>query len=62
MDDLELIARGTSYIPDKGQVMIRYFGLYANAHRGKVRKANLISIPLQMVEKELNPIPSNAQG
>ena len=28
MDYLEFIARVTSHIPDKGQVMIRYFGLY----------------------------------
>ena len=26
------IARVTSHIPDKGQVMFRYYGLYANAH------------------------------
>jgi hypothetical protein len=39
MDYLEFIARVTSHIPDKGQVMVRYYGLYANAHRGKVRKA-----------------------
>jgi hypothetical protein len=39
MDYLELIARVTSHIPDKGQVTMRYFGLYANAHRGKVRKS-----------------------
>ena len=32
MDYLEFIARVTSHIPDKGQVMIRYYGLYANAH------------------------------
>ena len=30
---LEFIARVTSHIPDKGQVMVRYYGLYANAHR-----------------------------
>jgi hypothetical protein len=30
MDYLEFIARTTSHIPDKGQVMIRYSGLYAN--------------------------------
>ena len=35
MDYLEFIARVTSHIPDMGQVTIRYFGLYANAHRGK---------------------------
>jgi hypothetical protein len=34
MDYLEFLARVTSHIPDKGQVMVRYFGLYANAHRG----------------------------
>jgi hypothetical protein len=39
MDYLEFIARVTSHIPDKGQVMIRYYGLYSNAHRGKIRKA-----------------------
>ena len=39
MDYLEFIARVTSHIPDKGQVMIRYYGLYSNAHGGKRRKA-----------------------
>ena len=34
MDYLEFIARVTSHIPDKGQVMVRYYGLYSNAHRG----------------------------
>jgi hypothetical protein len=32
MDYLEFIARVTPHIPDKGQVMVRYYGLYANAH------------------------------
>ena len=32
MDYMEFIARVTSHIPDKGQVMVRYYGLYANAH------------------------------
>ncbi len=41
MDYLEFIARVTSHIPDKGQVMIRYYGLYAKAHRGKKRKAGV---------------------
>ena len=41
MDYLEFITRVTSHIPDKGQVMVRYYGLYANAHRGKVNKASL---------------------
>ncbi len=50
------IARVTSHIPDKGQVMVRYFGLYANAHRGKVKKASL-SV-LRIVEEELRRLPS----
>ena len=58
MDYLEFIARVTSHIPDKGQVMIRYYGLYANAHRGKVRKANRVPALLGMVEEELRPVPS----
>jgi len=53
MDYLELIARVTSHIPDKGQVMVRYYGLYANAHRGKVKKASLAAF-----EEELRRIPS----
>jgi hypothetical protein len=58
MDYLEFIARVTSHIPDKGQVTVRYYGLYANAHRGKVRKASLGPFPLRIVEEELRPIPS----
>ncbi len=30
MDYLEFIARVTLHIPDKGQVTVRYYGLYAN--------------------------------
>jgi len=58
MDYLELIARVTSHIPDKGQVMVRYYGLYANAHRGKIKKASLAAFPLWIVEDKLRPIPS----
>jgi hypothetical protein len=56
MDYLEFIARVVSHIPDKGQVTVRYYGLYANAHRGKI-KARHEAFPLRMVE-ELRPIPS----
>ena len=41
MDFLEVIARVTSHIPDKGQVTVRGYGLNASSHRGKVRKASL---------------------
>jgi hypothetical protein len=58
MDYLEFIARVTSHIPDKGQVTVRYFGLYANAHRGKLRKASLGPFPLRIVEEELRRLPA----
>ena len=55
MDYLEFIARVTSHIPDKGQVTVRYYGLYANAHRGKLRKAGLGPLPLRMEEEPRRP-------
>jgi len=58
MDYLEFIARVTAHIPDKGQVMVRYYGLYANAHRGKVKKASLSPAALRIVEEELRRLPS----
>jgi hypothetical protein len=58
LDYLEFIARVTSHIPDKGQVTVRYYGLYANAHRGKLKKASLETFPLRMAEEELRPVPS----
>ena len=58
MDYLEFIARVTSHIPDKGQVMVRYYGLYANAHRGKVKKASLSPSALRLIEEDLKRIPS----
>ncbi len=58
MDYLEFIARVTSHIPDKGQVMIRYCGLYANAHRGKINKTGVSpSYPL-IIEEEERFVPS----
>jgi hypothetical protein len=57
MDYLEFIARVTSHIPDKGQVTIRYFGLYANAHRGKVRKSEEAASKLIIIEEECPRIP-----
>ncbi|MCX8016244.1 MAG: hypothetical protein N2692_03050, partial [Patescibacteria group bacterium] len=44
--------------PDKGQVTVRYYGLYANAHRGKVKKASLGLFPLRILEEELQPVPA----
>ncbi len=58
LDYLEFIARVTSHIPDKGQVTVRYCGLYNHAHRGKVKKASLGLSPLRILEDELQPIPT----
>ena len=57
MDYLEFIARVTSHIPDKGQVRVRYYGLYANAHRGKVKKASLSPSAIRLVEEDLRRSP-----
>ncbi len=40
------------HIPDKGQVLVRYFGLYANAHRGKVGKSEKVAHKLVSIEEE----------
>ncbi|MBE9551157.1 MAG: transposase [Proteobacteria bacterium] len=58
MDYLEFIARVTSHIPDKGQVMIRYYGIYSNAHRGKRRKAKEAENPFLIIEQEEPFVPS----
>ena len=57
MDYLEFIARVTSHIPDKGQVTVRYYGLYANAHRGKVREREHGLPELLIIEEENRKIP-----
>ena len=38
--------------------MVRYYGLYANAHRGKVRKASLSPSTLRIADEDLKRIPS----
>jgi len=58
MDYLEFIARVTSHIPDKGQVMVRYYGLYSNAHRGKIRKAGFALSHSPIIEEEERSVPS----
>ena len=50
MDYLEFIARVTTHIPDKGQIMIHYYGLYSNAHRGKMRKAEAQPLHPPLIE------------
>jgi hypothetical protein len=58
LDYLEFIARVTSHIPDKGQVMIRYYGLYSNAHRGKMRKAGADPLHPPIIEDDTAYVPS----
>ena len=58
MDYLELIARVTTHIADKGQVMVCDYGLYANARRGKIKKASLTHLPLRIVEEEFRRLPA----
>ncbi len=58
MDYTGFIARVTSHIPDKGQVMIRYYGLYSNAYRGKMRKTRKASNPSLIIEQEEVFVPS----
>jgi len=62
MDYLEFIARVTSHIPDKGQVTVRYYGLYGNAHRGKVRKAKPDKHPFILINEERMQIPRPRLG
>jgi len=58
MDYLEFIARVTSHIPDKGQVTLRYYGLYSNAHRGKMRKRGVDPSHPPIIEDEPPFVPS----
>ncbi len=58
MDYLEFIARVTSHIPDKGQVTVRYYGLYSNAHRGNMRKAAADPSHPPIIEDEPLYVPS----
>ena len=62
MDYLEFIARVTSHIPDKGQVMVRYFGLDANAHRGKVGKSEEDEHRLLITKEECLKIPRHGRA
>jgi len=53
-DALEFLAKLTSHIPNKGQVLQRYYGWYSSRQRGTRRKANSHADiePLVIVEPE----------
>jgi hypothetical protein len=40
-DALEWIAAMCSHVPDKGEQMVRYYGYYSNAARGKRKKVDV---------------------
>jgi len=57
MNYLEFIARVASHIPDKRQVTVRYYNIYGNGHRGKVRKAKPDKHPFILINEERMQIP-----
>ena len=61
VDALEFLARVVSHIPNKGQVLQRYYGWYANRTRGIRRKAGPDEQPPVAVEAEAVP-PALAQA
>ena len=54
MEALEFLARVVSHVPNKGQVLQRYYGWYANRTRGIRRKADT-NAPPSVVEAEAVP-------
>ena len=51
MNPLEFIARVVQHIPDPSQQMIRYFGIYSNAARGKRKRLKTLGAP-EIVEAD----------
>ncbi len=54
MNPLEFIARVVQHIPDPSQQMIRYFGIYSNAARGKRKRLKKCGAP-DIVEADFQP-------
>ncbi|OGP95413.1 MAG: hypothetical protein A2157_18500 [Deltaproteobacteria bacterium RBG_16_47_11] len=50
-DALEWLAAITSYVPNKGEQMVRYYGHYSNASRG-LRQKNLDDLIPSILEPE----------
>jgi len=42
--------------------MVCYYGLYANACRGKVKKASLVPVAMGIIEEESKPVPSKGRA
>ncbi len=47
---LDWIAEITTHIPNKGEQLIRYYGAYSNASRGKRRKEKVEEEPTEVIE------------
>ncbi|UCF39242.1 MAG: transposase [Acidobacteriota bacterium] len=60
MDAPDWIALVTSHIPDSHQQMVRYYGRYSNASRGKRRKQG--HSPPGAIADESSPQPTHPPG
>jgi hypothetical protein len=58
LDALEFLARVVSHIPNKGQVLQRYYGWYANRTRGSRRQAAGDAQPAVVVADVVPPAPA----
>ena len=58
VDPLEFLARLVTHIPNKHQVMTRYYGWYANRPRGMRRQAatEAATVPIEIAEREALPL------
>ncbi len=59
VDPLEFLARLVTHIPNKHQVMTRYYGWYANRPRGVRRKATAADVEtasIEVAEREALPL------
>ncbi len=61
LDVLEFLARVASHIPNKGQVLQRYYGWYANRTRG-IRRRTAIHGQASATAVEVEPVPPSLQG
>ena len=54
-DALEWLAAMCSHVPNKGEQMVRYYGYYSNANRGRRKKALADDQTPYILEPELSP-------
>ena len=61
LDALEFLARVVSHIPNKGQVLQRYYGWYANRTRGSRRQAGVDAQPAVLAADVVPPTPADVR-